>query len=333
MRQAQFERENRARWEDFERELEKLDAGGHARDFPRRYRLLCHDLVLARTRRFDARLVARLNSLALRGHQHLYGARIGGGRWVDLFLHRFPAAVRAEWPLVLLMCLCFYGSGLAVFAFTQRDPEFIYSLVAPEQIAKFEEMYDPAADRRPRDVVDGVSMFFFYIGNNVSIAFRTFAGGVLFGIGSLLVIFVNGLLIGGLAGHAVNAGFTETFYPFVIAHGSFELTAIVLAGVAGMRMGLALVRPGALSRRALLSQATLNSVPILYGMTVMLIIAAAIEGLWSPAQAISTQTKYAVGAALWTLVIAWLALGGRGKQPRAAAISASRGNEPRRKPA
>ena len=184
-------------------------------------------------------------------------------------------------------------------------------------------MYDPAADRRPRDVVEGVSMFFFYIGNNVSVAFRTFAGGILFGIGSLLVIFFNGLLIGGLAGHAVNAGFTETFYPFVIAHGSFELTAIVLAGVAGMRMGLALVRPGALSRRAMLSQATLRSVPILYGMTVMLIIAAAIEGLWSPAQAISTQTKYAVGAALWTLVIAWLALGGRGRAAPGAGVSAA----------
>jgi uncharacterized membrane protein SpoIIM required for sporulation len=313
MRQAQFEREHGARWAAFETRLAELDAGGRALDFPREYRRVCNDLLLARARRFDAVLVARLNSLALRGHQHLYGARIGGGGWVDLFVRRFPAAVRREWRLVLLMSLCFYGSGLATFAFTQRDPEFIYSLVAPERVADFEQMYDPAGptQSQPRDVLDGVSMFFYYIGNNVSIAFRTFAGGVVFGVGSVLVILFNGLLIGGLAGHAVNAGYGETFYPFVIAHGSFELTAIVLAAVAGLRMGLALVRPGALSRSSMLSHETLRSVPILYGMTVMLIIAAAIEGLWSPARAIAPPVKYAVGAGLWTLVFAWLALGGR----------------------
>lgn len=316
MRQAYFEQERVARWKDFEKQLAALDAGLPVQDFPRQYRLLCHDLVLARSRRFDALLVAKLNALALRGHQHLHGARIGGDRWIDLFVHRFPAAVRAEWRLVLLMSLCFYGSGIAMFAFTQRDPEFVYSLIAPEQIARFEEMYDPAGQVQTgsRDVLDNVSMFFFYIGNNVSVAFRTFAGGILCGVGSLLVILVNGILIGGLAGHVLNVGYGEPFYSFVVAHGAFELTAIVLAGVAGMRMGLTLVRPGPLSRRALLSQATLRTVPILYGMTVMLVIAAAIEGLWSPAKAISAQTKYGVGVGLWLLVIAWLALGGRGRR-------------------
>jgi uncharacterized membrane protein SpoIIM required for sporulation len=321
MRQALFEREHLTRWEAFERQLADVDAGLPVRDFPRNYRLLCHDLVLARTRGFDAPLVARLNSLALRGHQHLYGVRTGGGDWIDLFVRRFPAAVRREWRLVLAMSLCLYGTGLATFAFTQRDPELIYSIMGPEQVERFEQMYDPAGEHQsePRGGVKGVAMFFYYIGNNVSIAFRTFAGGILFGVGSLVVIVFNGILLGALAGHIVNAGFSATFYPFVIGHGAFELTAIVLAGVAGMRMGLALVRPGPLSRAAMLAQATLRSVPILYGMTVMLIIAAAIEGLWSPAWAVAAPAKYAVGAALWALVIGWLALGGRGaRRPDAA---------------
>src|SRR5688572_14959869 len=318
MKQAQFEREHRASWSEFESRLEDLDSGRPSEDFPRRYRLLCQDLVLARSRNFDALLIARLNALALRGHQHLYGARIGGNRWLDLFVHQFPAAVRREWRLVLLLCVCFYGSSLAVFGFTQRDPEFIYSLVSPQQIAEFERMYDPAGER-PRDVAEALAKFFFYIGNNVSVAFRTFAGGVLFGVGSLLVITLNGLWIGGVAGHIVNTGYAGTFFPFVIGHGSFELTAIVLAGVAGMRMGLSLVRPGRFSRAVMLSQATLRCAPILYGMTVMLIIAAAIEGSWSPSPHISPAVKYTVGAAGWVLVIAWLALGGRGRRSPATA--------------
>jgi uncharacterized membrane protein SpoIIM required for sporulation len=321
MRQAVFEREHVARWEGFERELAEIDAGRPVHDFPRHYRLLCNDLVLARARGFDAPLVARLNSLALRGHQHLYGVRTGGGGWIDLFVRRFPAAVRREWRLVLLMSLCLYGSGLATFAFTRRDPELIYSLVSAEHVAQFEEMYDPDAEHfnEPAATARGVAMFFYYIGNNVSVAFRTFAGGILFGVGSLVMILFNGVLIGGLAGHVVNAGFVSTFYPFVIGHGSFELTAIVLSGVAGMRMGLALVRPGPHSRAAMLAQATLRTVPILYGMTVMLVIAAGIEGLWSPAWAVAPSVKYAVGAGLWTLVISWLVLGGRGARVRESA--------------
>lgn len=318
MRQAGFERDREERWRHFESQLAELDAGGGAHDFPRSYRLLCQDLVLARDRRFDAALVARLNSLALRGHQHLYGARTESAGLVDLFLRRFPAAVRGEWRLVALICVVFYGVGLAVFAQTQRDHDFIYALMSPGQVAQFEQMYDPRAEHygRPRAASDGVMMFFFYVGNNVSVAFRTFAGGILFGVGSLLVIVSNALTIGGLASHVVNVGYSETFYPFVIGHGSFELTAIVLAGVAGMRMGLTLIRPGPLSRAALLRQTTLRLVPILYGMTVMLIIAAAIEGLWSPSRSLPPLVKVWVGAGLWGFVIAWLALGGRARQTR-----------------
>jgi len=313
MRQDVFERERAPRWSRFEALLRELDEKRAAHDFPRQYRLVCQDLVLARDRQFDAPLVERLNALALRGHQHLYAARVAGGGFVDLFLRRFPRAVRREWRLVAWMCLFFYGSGALAYGFTLRDPDFVYSIVDSGQIAQLEEMYDPSAERfgETREADDGVAMFFFYVGNNVGIAFRTFAGGILFGIGSLVIILFNGVFIGALTGHIVNVGYDETFFPFVIGHGSFELSAIVLAGVTGLRMGLALIASGERSRGEMLRAATLRCVPILYGMTVMLVIAAVLEGLWSGQPAIPAQVRYAVGAGLWALVITWLALGGR----------------------
>lgn len=318
MRQERFERERAERGQAFERQLAELDAGRRAQDFPRAYRLLCQDLVLARDRGFEVSLIERLNALALRGHQHLYGARSGGTGFLALFLGRFPRAVRREWRLVALICVLFYGGGFVAFALCRSNPDFIYSIMNPANVAEFEQMYDPAAEHygSPRAARDGVLMFFYYVGNNVSVAFRTFAGGVLFGIGSLLIIFMNALLIGGLAGHVANVGYHETFFPFVIGHGSFELTAIALAGVAGMRMGLALITAGPRSRAAMLKEATLRCVPILYGMTVMLVIAAVIESQWSPARAVSPTTKYWVGAGLWLFVIGWLGLGGRRIAPR-----------------
>ena len=314
MKQEAFERARSSAWERYERALGELTLRRAVRDFPRQYRMLCQDLVLARDRRFDALLVRRLNALALRGHQLLYGAGAAQSGFVDLFLRRFPRAVRREWRLVALMCLFFYGGGAAVYLGIRHDRDLVYSFVDEMQVAQMESMYDPSNERfgAPREADEGVGMFFFYVGNNVSVAFRTFAGGILFGIGSLFIIGINGLFLGAITGHIVNVGYGETFFPFVIGHGSFELSAIVLAGAAGMRMGLALLVSGPRSRGAMLREATRGVTPILYGMTGMLVIAAVIEALWSGQPVIPAQVRYGVGAGLWLLVIAWLALGGRG---------------------
>jgi len=313
VRQEAFERARAAEWERFERALASIALRKVVADFPRLYRVLCQDLVLARDRRFDAALVQRLNALALRGHQVLYGAGLAQGGFLDLFLRRFPRAVRREWRLALLLSVFFYGSFAATFLGVRSKPDLVYSIVDEAQVASFEAMYDPASDHfdEPRGAAEGVGMFFFYVGNNVGVDFRTFAGGILFGIGSLFIIGINGVLIGAVAGHISNVGYGETFYPFVIGHGSFELTAVVLSGVAGMRMGLALLVTGPRSRGAMLRAATLRSVPILYGTIAITVIAAVIEALWSGQPVIPAQVRYAVGAGLWLLVIVWLALGGR----------------------
>jgi uncharacterized membrane protein SpoIIM required for sporulation len=312
MRQEAFERAGAERWRGFERLLGELDAKRTAPDFPRQYRLVCQDLVLARDRQFDVALVQRLNALALRGHEHLYGARAGSGGFVDLFLRRFPRAVRREWRLALLLCAAFYGSLGLVFALAQRTPELVYSVVAPPQAALYEQMYDPASEHfgKPRAATDGVAMFFFYVGNNLSVDIRTFAGGILFGIGSLLVLVFNGVMIGAVAGHIANVGYGETFWPFVIGHGSFELSAAVLSAVAGMRMGLALIVTGQRARGDALRAATRGAAPILYGVGVMTLLAAVIEALWSGQPAIPANMRYGVGAGLWATVVLWIALGG-----------------------
>lgn len=312
MRQEAFERAGAERWLHFERLLGELESGRPVRGFPRQYRLVCQDLVLARDRQFDVALVARLNTLALRGHQHLYGASAPRSGFLDLFVSRFPRAVRREWRLVALLCVCFYGTLGLVFALSQRTPELVYSILDPAQAAQYEEMYDPASERlgRPREASTGIGMFFFYLGNNLSVDIRTFAGGILFGIGSLFIVIYNGLAIGATAAHLQNAGFGETFWPFVIGHGSFELAACVLSGVAGMRMGLALIVTGQRSRGDALREATRGAIPILYGVAGMTGIAAIIEALWSGQPALPAALRYGVGAGLWAFVIAWLALGG-----------------------
>jgi uncharacterized membrane protein SpoIIM required for sporulation len=314
VRQDAFERTNEADWRRFEALLDALDAGRRAGpEFPALYRRVCQHLALARDRHFGSALVERLNALALRGHQRLYGARVAHARPLAYLVHRFPRTVRREARLFAVASLLLYGAMATLFVLGLRDPDLVYSVVAPEHVVMFEEMYDPQAPHygAPRSTESRLEAFGHYVDNNMSIAFRTFAGGILFGVGSLAIVLLNGVFFGALMAHLVNAGFAGTFFPFVIGHGSFELTAIVLSALAGLRLGLALLAGGATSRATALRQAAAGVVPILFGMSAMLLVAAIIEAFWSASPALPASVKLGVGAGLWVLVFAWLGLGGR----------------------
>ncbi|MCY1393502.1 Stage II sporulation protein M [compost metagenome] len=154
-------------------------------------------------------------------------------------------------------------------------------------------------------------MFGYYIMNNIGIAFQTFASGLLLGVGSLFYLCFNGLLIGALAGHLTEIGYGPSFWSFVIGHGAFELSAIALAGAAGLKLGWAIIAPGQLPRGEALRSAAIVSVQLIYGVLIFLVLAAFIEAYWSSKTTLSVQLKYAVGTALWLLVGAYLALAGR----------------------
>ena len=97
----------------------------------------------------------------------------------------------------------------------------------------------------------------------------------------------------------------------MVTHGSFELTAIVLAGAAGLRLGYALLAPGRQTRLQSLTQAARESMVIVYGVILMLLIAAAIEAFWSSARWLPLPLKYSVAALCWAVVLAYLTFQGR----------------------
>ena len=145
----------------------------------------------------------------------------------------------------------------------------ILSVVSSETAASFEEMYSPSADSigRTRTATTDWMMFGFYIRNNVGVAFQCFAGGLFAGLGTLFFLAYNGAFAGALAGYLTERGLSSTFYSFIATHSAFELTAIVLSGAAGLRIGHALLAPGRLTRLQSLVLATRDSAVLLYGVT------------------------------------------------------------------
>ena len=155
-------------------------------------------------------------------------------------------------------------------------------------------------------------MFGFYILNNISIGLRTFASGLVGGIGSAAALIYNGLFFGVFAAHLVNVGLADPLWRFVCGHASFELTAIVIAGGAGLRLGLGLVAPGRRRRIDALVEGGRRGAMLALGVAGMLLIAAFIEAFWSSIGWLPDVVRFPVAGVLWTLVLVWLWRGGRG---------------------
>jgi uncharacterized membrane protein SpoIIM required for sporulation len=316
VKQSPFEAAHGAEWHAFER---FLDAPGGAappfapEEMPQRYRRLCHHLALAADRQYSPDLIDRLNLLALRGHHALYANRRRQSQHiVDFLLVAFPSLVRAEWRVVAAAALLFYGPLAGLIVALQAFPEFVHYLLDPSQIAGFHEMYEPENQRLGmREADTHLAMFGFYIWNNVRIGFQTFAGGLLAGLGTVWYLAANGVILGAVAGYLTQVGFGDTFWSFVSGHAALELTAIVVSGAAGLRLGLAVIAPGNRSRKAALVAAARPAVRLMYGAALMFTAAAFVEAFWSPLTGVPYAVKIWAGLAGWTLLLAYLALSGR----------------------
>ncbi|MBT2374182.1 stage II sporulation protein M [Pseudomonas fluorescens] len=322
MKQSLFESRHQPQWQAFADQLTQLEQGkadtSDFADFPHHYRRLCQHLALAQERGYSSYLVDPLQQLALRGHQQLYRHRSQlGANVLGFVLADFPRLVREQWRFVLVASLLFFGSLLGIALLVYLFPDLIYSIVSPQQVAEMQSMYDPDASRLGRAAERASSedwmMFGYYVMHNIGIAFQTFAAGLLFGLGSVFFLFFNGLIIGAVAGHLTQIGYGETFWSFVIGHGAFELSAIALAGAAGLQLGWALIAPGHLARSESLRLAARKSVQMICGVMVFLLIAAFIEAYWSSTTTVAPWIKYVVGAALWLLMAAYLLLAGRSR--------------------
>lgn len=314
MKQKQFELQHTQLWADIEAVLRGQSAQTEA--FPSLYRRLCQSLALTAQRGYSPALTDYLQKMALDCHSRLYGNAIERPATLRHWLTReLPHRVREEWRLLLLATIVFWGVALAVGLLVWLKPHWIYSFISSQQLAEMQKMYQPDHIRAGRGGENDVMMFGFYIWNNVSIDFRTFAGGIFGGIPALVSLAFNGMHLGVVGSWLTKDPATrETFWSFVITHSSFEIAGLMLSAVAGMRLGLSLIHPGRWSRRHALLLASRRMFPVIVGAALLTVLAAFFEGFWSANAIAPVSAKYTVGTMCWMLVIAFFAFAGRTKR-------------------
>lgn len=279
------------------------------------YREACTDLVRAERMGAPPTTVAYLDSLVSRAHSALYSG--GGARLFRLgqFVRRtFPQALRENARLFLLANVLFWLPFLVTLTRSLESEAFSAKVLPIEILEQMAQAYQGEL-HDGRTAGSNAAMAGFYVFNNVGIAFRCFATGILFGLGSAFFLVYNGAVTGAIMGHVMRVGGGPNILTFVCGHAPLELVAIVISGAAGLQMGRCLVITDGKTRLGSLWASRDRILAQVMGAALMLLAAAAIEGFWSPSP-VSAEIKWAVGAGMMALVIAYLSLAGLGHKPK-----------------
>ncbi len=311
-----FITERKDNWQRLEDLLSILEFSGlrglsraEVREFGELYRRAAADLAIARAETRDPKLINYLNSLVIRAHGKIYRADGSGVNMVwEFFARDFPNTFRRTWRYTFLAFAVFTVCGVFSFVLCYNDYNFADVLglsdirLAAQSDMKWWLRLNEANQIGSTEILT----------NNILVSFLAFAYGAFFGIGTLYIMFNNGLMIGGVLGvcYKTDPAFGNALVEFMIGHGVIELSCIFIAGGAGMLIGYSLINPGNLTRAEALKKNGIDAARLAIGCAILLVIAGIIEGFLSPSN-LPAYVKYGTGILTGTAMFSYLLLVGR----------------------
>jgi uncharacterized membrane protein SpoIIM required for sporulation len=142
--------------------------------------------------------------------------------------------------------------------------------------------------------------------NNIHVALSAFALGITFGLGTIWIIWLNGMMLGTILGACAVYGLDYKLLAFVAPHGVLELSSIFICGGGGLILGQALLFPGQWSRTDALKLAAKPAMGLLAGCLPLLLIAGSIEGFISPRTDLPAEAKFAASLATFVCLFLYL---------------------------
>ena len=296
MNVKQFVKMHREEWKQLEQLITTMSkrrnaiTGDRITQYHRLYQKAAQNLSYSQTYFPHDEVTHYLNGLVAKSHNLLYKDQVSSFKQIRRFFsQKFIGLLLEQWKFVMVAMILFLIGALGSFLSVMNDPLHIYSIL-PAEIAK---SVDPDQLGKGHGAVDSSLMSASIMTNNIKVAIFAFAGGITFGLVTVYLMVYNGIIIGALAALFWHHGKTYDFWAYIVPHGMIELTAIFIAGGAGLLMGYKLFVPGQYSRSYQLKLQAMRSVQLLLGTIPLFVIAGIIEGFITPA-AISLEAKYIV---------------------------------------
>jgi uncharacterized membrane protein SpoIIM required for sporulation len=269
------------------------------------YRTLARDLASARELMPRDAATAALESSYASLHVAVNRSpRYGLARWRTLFLERIPQAARSVRGWALCIAGLLVASALAGWWLITTYPELIGLIASERMIDGVEHGHlwtDQILNVAPSSVL---SLRIF--SNNAVVTAGAFCAGLFFGLGTLYMISLNGLMLGGLLAFTHQHGLGLALLRFILAHGPVELSVICLAGAAGTALSESLIRPRYPTRAESFRRCAELLGPLLVACALLLLGSGLIEGFISPNPRYSVQVRLGVGLGYWVLMLLFL---------------------------
>lgn len=317
-----FRGEREADWQRLEALLDLVERKSPRRltnddliELPRLYRATLSALSIARETSLDAAMIGYLESLSTRAYFILYGCRESPVRQIaGFFAGGWSAAVRGIALETLVIAALFFASALAGYFLVGSDPAWFAALV-PGELAGGRDMQASAEQLRstlydpPRQ--GGLHIFATYLfTHNAQISIMAFALGFAFGLPTAFLIAQNGIMLGAFYAVFVPKGLGYGLTGWLMIHGTTELSAIILAGAAGLHIGRAVAFPGTRTRLAAAGEAGRRAALVMIGVVVMLLVAGLLEG-FARQLVTADAARYAIAAIMLAFWVGYFALAGR----------------------
>jgi len=205
--------------------------------------------------------------------------------------------------MVTAAFLIFLAGAIVGLLLTVTNPEFMRLFLGPRMMDSLErhEMWTHSVVSIKPAAASGIMT------NNMSVSFVTFASGITFGLGTVWLLLMNGVLLGVIGGACWFYGMSLSLWSFVAPHGVLELPAIFIAGGAGLLIARGMLFPGLLPRRDSIARAGAEAVRLVLGTIPILIVAGTIEGFISPS-GLAPHWKFVLAAVFATIFFLYLFL-------------------------
>jgi uncharacterized membrane protein SpoIIM required for sporulation len=269
------------------------------------YRVLARDLATARRLAPESQAREFLETAYAQSHTVLHRRAVRPLRaFVSLLRSDVPEVFASLGPHIAWVTALFFlaiGAG-AWLVYTY--PDLIALFASPQLIATVERgalWTDSLLNVVPSSVLS-----LQVLTNNVIVSLFAWSAGVLFGLGTFYIVGLNGLMLGAVFAFTARHDLADDLFRFIFAHGTVELSVLVLSGAAGVVVGEALVRPSHSSRSESLREAVMRSGKLLFACVLLLLGCGFIEGYVSADPDVPMSTRIAVGVAYWLFMVAML---------------------------
>lgn len=263
-------------------------------EFVNGYRSLSRDVSLARNALPNSQITVYLESLLLRSFDLIHRRPYSLFRQF-FYMLRFdlPQVMRDLRGVIFISVTIFLLSAFIGWWLVYTYPELASLFASPKMIETVQKgglWTDDLLNIMPSSMLSLGIMT-----NNIVVTMTAFVLGTLYGLGTLYMMSLNGAMLGGVFAFTARYHLAGKLFEFVIAHGVVELSVIMLAGAAGMKIGEALVRPGQLTRRDAFNKAASNAGKVIAVGALLLVGSGLIEGFISPNPAVSLTTRISIG--------------------------------------